>query len=99
MPPHQSINGNTDATVTGLQLLAHIFADDDLGERFMAFSGLDADDLRARAGDSALLAGLIDFVAANEPDLVAAADAIGVPPATIIAAGRALGGGASEHWT
>jgi adenine/guanine phosphoribosyltransferase-like PRPP-binding protein len=97
VPPHQSINGDTDATVTGLQLLAHIFSDDDLGARFMAFSGLDADDLRARAEDSQLLAALVDFVAGNEADLVASADAIGVPPATIIAAGRALGGNV-EHW-
>ena len=98
MQPHQSINGDTDPTVMGLHLLAHIFADADLGPRFMALTGLGADDLRARATDSQILAALVDFLAANDTDLVAAADAIGVAPAAIIAAGRALGGGAQENW-
>jgi adenine/guanine phosphoribosyltransferase-like PRPP-binding protein len=93
---NQSINGDTDALVTGLQLLAHVVADADLGERFLAMTGLAVDDLRARAAEPGVLAALIDFVAAHETDLVTAADAIGVPPAAIIAAGRALGGGAPE---
>lgn len=99
MQTNKIINDTTDPIVTGLHLLAHIFADADLGARFVAFTGLDADDLRARATEPMVLAAVVDFLAANEPDLVAAADAIGMPPATIIAAGRALTGDGVEHWT
>ena len=98
MQRNQIINDVPDPFVTGLQLLAHVVADADLGARFLALTGLTADDLRQRAADAGVLAALIDFVAARETDLVAAADALGVAPAVIIAAGQALGGG-TEQWT
>lgn len=92
MRRNQSINGYTEPVVTGLQLLAHIVSDADLGARFLALTGISAEDLRARADEPGVLAALIDFTAANEADLVAAADAIGVSPAIIVAAGAALRG-------
>lgn len=96
---NQIINGNTEAIVVGLQLLAHIISDADLGARFMALTGLATDDLRARAADPIVLAALVDFLGANEADLLAAADAIGVSPEAIVAAGAALGGDAiMETW-
>jgi hypothetical protein len=95
---NQSINDTPDPFVTGLQLLAYIVADPDLGARFLALTGLTADDLRNSAAEAGVLAALVDFVAARETDLVAAADAIGVAPETIVAAGRALGGD-TEQWT
>lgn len=96
---NQSINGNTEPVVIGLQLLGYIISDADLGARFMTLTGLATDDLRARAADPIVLAALVDFLAAHEADLVAAADAIGVSPEAIVAAGAALGGGdTSETW-
>jgi Protein of unknown function (DUF3572) len=95
---NQSINDDPDPFVTGLQLLAHVVADADLGARFLALTGLTADDLRHRAADAGVLAALVDFVAARESDLVAAADAIGITPDAIVAAGRSLGG-EPEQWT
>lgn len=94
----QSINKTTDDFVTALQLLTFVVADAELGARFLAITGLTADDLRHRAADPGVLAALIDFIAARESDLVAASDALGVAPAVIVAAGRALGGGV-EQWT
>lgn len=78
--------------VLALRALAHIAGDADLGPRFLALSGLDAAELRARAGESLVLAGVIDFLAAHEADLVAVAAALGVAPATLAAAGPALVG-------
>jgi hypothetical protein len=95
---NQIINDVADPFVTGLQLLAFVVADADLGARFLALTGLTADDLRQRAADAGVLAALVDFVAARETDLVAAADAIGIAPEAIVAAGRALGGD-TEQWT
>jgi hypothetical protein len=94
---NQSVNEPPDPIVTGLQLLAFVVADGDLGGRFLAVTGLTVDALRARATDPGMLAALVDFVARNEHDLVAAADALGMAPHAIIAVGRALGGG-REQW-
>lgn len=76
----------------GLQLLVYVIADDDLGARFLALTGLDADDLRARAADPVVLAALVDFVAGHEADLMGAAKALGVAPQAIITTGQLLAG-------
>lgn len=94
MRSNESVNANRDPLVLALQLLAHVVADADLGPRFLELTGMTADDLRQRAADPGMLSALIDFLAGNEADLVKAADAIGVPPAAIIAAGARLGGAA-----
>ncbi len=79
-----------EPAVIGLLALGVVAGDDDLLERFLGLSGLDAGALRAGADDPVLLAALIDFLAANESDLVACAEAIGVTPAALVAAGPAL---------
>ena len=91
----ESVNLARDPLVLGLRLLAHIVADPDLGPRFLGLTGLTADDLRQRAADPGVLAALIDFLAANESDLIAAADALDVLPSAIISAGAQLCGGAA----
>ncbi|MBU2033198.1 MAG: DUF3572 domain-containing protein, partial [Alphaproteobacteria bacterium] len=40
--------------------------------------------------DPAVLSAVLDFLAAHEPDLLAAAEALGVPPERIVAAQRSL---------
>lgn len=82
--------GSVQAEVVALQALAHVAADPDLAPRFLALSGLDAAGLRASADDPQLLAALIDFLAARETDLIAAASAIGITPQALAAAGRQL---------
>ena len=49
-------------------------------DRLLALTGLTPEGLRARAGDRALLAAVLGFVLAHEPDLVACADATGTTP-------------------
>jgi hypothetical protein len=95
MRSNQSVNADRDPLVLGLQLLAHVVADPDLGPRFLGLTGMTADNLRDRAADPQVLAALVDFLAANEADLIAAGDALAVPPSAIIAAGARLGGGAA----
>lgn len=53
-------------------------------------TGLSPEELRAGLGDGAVLAAVLDFLAGHEPDLVAAADAMGVKPEAILAARRKL---------
>ena len=74
------------AEIVALQALAWIMGDDRLGPRLLATTGLEVADLRIRASDPGVLAAVLDFLAANEPDLIACADAIGLKPADIAAA-------------
>ena len=82
-----------DAETLALLALAHVIGDEALRPRFLALSGLEPDDIRARAQDPALLGAVLDFLLAHEPDLVAFAGSAGVPPAAIARARRDLPGG------
>lgn len=80
-----------DPAVLALQALAHVAGDEDMGPRFLALTGIDAATLRANAGTPATLTALLDYLMANEHDLVATADAIGVKPDALALAARKLG--------
>ncbi len=58
--------------------------------RLLGLTGLTPDALRAGLGDPAILGAVLDFLAQHEPDLVAAADALGVEPQDLIAAAEGL---------
>ena len=53
-------------------------------------AGLEPGELRARAGDPALLAATLGFLEAHEPDLIACAEALEVKPTELTAARAAL---------
>lgn len=63
----------------------------DRAERFLALTGLTPDELRAALGEPATLAGVLEFLCAHEPDLVAAAEALEVSPQALVAAHQRLG--------
>jgi hypothetical protein len=79
-----------DGAALALSALAWTLGDQPRAERLLALTGLDVDTLRARAGDPALLAAVLGFLASHEPDLIACADALDVAPETLIAAQREL---------
>jgi len=68
-----------------LAALAWVLSDQPRAERLLALTGLTPDMLRTGLGDPAVLAAVIEFLCANEPDLVAAADALGVEPQELAA--------------
>ena len=82
----------TDPAVLALQALAHVAGDEAMGPRFLALTGMDADALRANVGRLETLAALLEYLMANEHDLVATAEAIGVTPDALALAARKLGG-------
>jgi ABC-type uncharacterized transport system YnjBCD substrate-binding protein len=82
---------SADPAVLALQALAHVAGDEAMGPRFLALTGMDADALRANAGQPATLTALLDYLMANEHDLVATAEAIGVTPEALALAARKLG--------
>lgn len=59
-------------------------------ERLLALTGLTPEALRAGLGDPATLGAVLDFLCAHEPDLLAAADALGVEPQALAAARGSL---------
>lgn len=79
-----------DASALALRALAASLADQRLAERFLSLSGIDPPDLRRRAGDPALLAALLRFLEAHEPDLVTIAGELDVKPEALVAARREL---------
>jgi hypothetical protein len=80
----------TDAQAIALLALATAVSDERRAQRFLDLTGIGTDELRARAGEPALLAALIRFLEAHEPDLLAIAEAMGVKPEALIAARREL---------
>ncbi len=79
-----------DVQTLALSALAATFSDARLARRFLDLSGIETDELRRRAADPALLAALLRFLEAHEPDLIAVAQAVGVGPAELVAAREAL---------
>ena len=73
-----------------LGALAWILNDESRSKRLLALTGLTPGALREGLADTEVLCAVIDFLAAHEPDLVAAAAALGVEPATLASAGREL---------
>lgn len=59
-------------------------------DRLLALTGLTPDALREGLGDAAVLRAVLDFLANNESDLISAADAVGVSPQDLVAAGEKL---------
>ncbi|HMT44588.1 MAG TPA: DUF3572 domain-containing protein [Chakrabartia sp.] len=78
------------ATQLALKALVWTLQDDRRADRLLALTGLDPADLRARAGDPAVLGAVIQFLQSHQPDLIACADSIGVPPEHMILAGERL---------
>lgn len=79
-----------DPLLLGLEALTWTLAEDGRAMRLLALTGLSPDDLRGRAGDTDVLAAVLRFLCAHEPDLIACADAIGVQPAILAAAAERL---------
>ena len=55
-------------------------------QRLLALTGLTPDDLRDRLGDPSLLAAVLGFLEAHEPDLLACAESLAIPPAVLVEA-------------
>ncbi|MBB5713362.1 DUF3572 domain-containing protein [Sphingomonas aerophila] len=79
-----------DPAALALRALVWTLGEPDRASRLLAVTGLDPADLRARAGDPAVLAATLSFLEANEADLVACAEELGVKPPALVAARERL---------
>jgi hypothetical protein len=80
----------TDAHAIALLALATAVSDERRAKRFLDLTGIGTDELRARAGEPAVLAALLRFLEAHEPDLLAVAQALDLRPEALVQARRAL---------
>lgn len=86
----QAANSNDDTEALALRALVWTLAEPARALRLIDVTGLDPRDLRSRASEPAVLAATLAFLEAHEPDLIACADSLGVPPAQLVAARQGL---------
>jgi hypothetical protein len=80
----------TDPETLALAALGWTLSDEARAQRLLALTGLDPAALRDRLGEPGLLASVLAFLEAHEPDLIAAAAALDVPPSALVEARRRL---------
>jgi hypothetical protein len=84
-------NEHSPGSVTlALAAIGWILQEDDRAQRYLAVTGLDADMLRTGLDNPVVLASALEFLANYEPDLVRAAEALGITPEKLIAAQQEL---------
>ena len=79
-----------DAEALALSALATTLTDERRARRFLDLSGIETEELRRRAAEPTLLAALIRFLEAHEPDLIDVAETMGVSPQELVAAREEL---------
>ncbi len=84
------VETNEDAVALGLAALGWTVSDADRARRLLDTTGLTPSDLRARAAEPDVLAAVLGFLEAYEPNLIACADAIGCKPAALVSAHATL---------
>lgn len=86
-----------EAEAIAISALAFVAQDPTLLPRFLAMTGIEAHHVREAAREPGFLAGVLRFVAAHEPTLLAFAVASGTDPSRIAPAIHALPGGDDRH--
>jgi hypothetical protein len=79
-----------DPQALGLAALAATLTDERRARRFLDLTGIGTDALREQADQPSLLAAVIRFLEAYEPDLLSVAEQIAVKPAALTEAREQL---------
>jgi hypothetical protein len=86
-----------NAEALAIQALSFLAADPERLGRFLAISGIEAQEIRAAAREPQFLAGVLDHLAGDERLLLSFASDIGIDPAELARAHHALGGGRNRE--
>ena len=76
--------------ILALAALAATLGCERRAQRFIDMTGIGTGELRERAAEPALLAALLRFLEAHEPDLLDVAEAIGARPEDLVEARQQL---------
>jgi hypothetical protein len=79
-----------DEEALALGALGWTLSEDTRAQRLVALTGLTPAGMRERLEDRTFLAAVLRFLEGHEPDLIACAGDLGVPPARLVAAREAL---------
>jgi hypothetical protein len=79
-----------DAEAVALRALGWTLSDDARAARLLALTGLTPETLRLRIGEPVLLAAVLRFLEAHEPDLLACAGELELKPSQLVASRRSL---------
>ena len=85
-----------DPHALALAALAATLSEQRRAQRFLELTGIGTEQLRAQANEPSLLAALLRFLEAHEPDLVAVSEELGVSPDLLVQARRQLEGEESQ---
>jgi hypothetical protein len=78
-----SIDHRGDAEAVAVRALGFVAGDPELLPRFLAITGIEAGSIRRAAAEPGFLAGVLQFVLANEPTLMRFCEETGTPPAAV----------------
>lgn len=81
-----------ESETLALGALGWVLAEDARAARLLALTGLTPETLRARVQEPDFLAAVLRFLENHEPDLIACAAALAVPPLKLVAARQELEG-------
>jgi hypothetical protein len=82
--------GARDPQTLALNALGWIIVDEERASRFLSLTGLTPDELRASLGYPSTLTAVLDYLCGHEPDLLAAAEALGCRPQDLVLARERL---------
>ena len=85
------------AETLAIQALAFLAGEPESLGRFLAITGIGPDEIRNAAREPHFLAGVLDYLASDEPLLIAFATQIGIDPADVVRASAVLGGQANDR--
>jgi hypothetical protein len=85
-----------DAQTLAINSLVFLAEDSELLSRFLALTGISADQIRTAANEPGFLAGVLQFYLAHEPTLMRYCEATATDPAVFQEALRLLPGGRQE---
>jgi Protein of unknown function (DUF3572) len=87
---NEALQGEAFATEAAIAALGFLASEPERLQRFLALSGLGPDNLRRAAADPAFLGAVLEYLAGDEPLLIAFASHQGWRPADVVRARDAL---------
>lgn len=90
--------GGEDAEAVAVQILVWLTGQPELMGRFLALTGIEASQIRQAAAEPGFLAGVLGFVMAHEPTLMAFCEESGHAAERVAACHQRLAGPQSETW-
>lgn len=92
-PDRRILDLSSFSTEVAIAAIGFLASDAERLERFLALSGLGPHNLRQAAKEPAFLSSVLDYIASDEPLLLAFAQNQDCSPTEVIRARDALGGG------